>query len=232
MSEPEASVGGSQMEHRAGDPWARGVALAGVLPLPLVMLAGLLADLAANPGLNPGSSDAALLDGFREYRDETLVASSLYAAAAALTLVFLGALWVRLRAGAEWEAVVAIAGGVVAGVLWLILGAGTAVVSVVAADYSNADAARFLMIGAWETARLGVAPYLVMVAAATVGGFRFGVFPTWFNIFGLAFTALLVVGMLPVGPAGLIGSSGTVWTLLAGLVMAFGQPGPAGRRTS
>ena len=41
-----------------------------------------------------------------------------------------------------------------------------------AADYSDVDAARFLMVSGWEISRLGVAPHLVMVAATTLAGIR------------------------------------------------------------
>lgn len=156
------------------------------------------------------------------------VSASLYAAAAAVTLTFLGALWVRLRAGSEWLAVVAIGGGVTAAVLWLA-NSGSSLVSAVAADYRDADAARFLMLVGWEIARLTVPPYLVMVAATTVAGVRYGVFGSRFNTLGVVFTVLLVLGLFPFAPAGLMGLLATVWVLAAGLLLAFGQAPPPTR---
>jgi hypothetical protein len=135
----------------------------------------------------------------------------------------LGPLWARLRTGSEWLAVVAVAGGIAAGVLWVVIGTDGALASAVAADYNDADAARFLMVYGWEIARVTVAPYLVMVAAATVAGIQYHVFGSRFNAFGVRFTALLVLGLFPGSPAGLMGMVVTVWVLVASLILAFGR---------
>ncbi|CAA9360292.1 MAG: hypothetical protein AVDCRST_MAG34-2410 [uncultured Nocardioidaceae bacterium] len=198
-------------------------ALAGTATLPLVLIVSMVSDVTGSGGLNPGSSDAQLIRVFVEYRDQQLVASSLYAAAAAATLLFLGPLWARLRTGSEWLAVVAVAGGVAAGFLWLLASAWS-MTAVVAADYEDAGAARFLMVSGWEIARLSVAPHLVMVGAATVTGFRHGAFGRWFNVTGLGFTLLLAVGLVPFAPAGMMGMLATLWVFLASLVLAFGSP--------
>ncbi len=79
------------------------------------------------------------------------------------------------------------------------------------------------MVAGWEMARLTVAPYLVMVAAATLAGLRYRLFGPGFKGFSLVFTALLVLALLPFGPAGLLGMLGTVWVMVAGLVLAFGN---------
>lgn len=206
------------------DPWLRVAALAGAASLPLFLAGTMFADVESGPaGLYPGSPDSQLVRVFVEHRDQQLVAASLYAAGAVATLVFLGPLWARLRAGAEWLAVVAVAGGVAAGVLWLVIGAGWSVTAVVAADFDDAAAARFLMVAGWESSRLTAAPYMVMVAAATVTGFRHHVFGAWFNCFGLGITAILALALLPSSPAGLMGMLATVWVLVASLVLAFGK---------
>ena len=209
------------------DPWLRVATLAGVATLPLALAGSVLSDPAGGANLNPGSPDAELLEVFVDYRGRQLVAASLFAAAAAAQLVFLGPLWARVRTGSEWLAMVAVAGGVAAAVLWVAIGAGGALASAVAADYNDADAARFLMVYGWEIARVTVAPYLVMVAAATVAGVQHHVFGSRFNIFGAGFSALLVLGLFPASPAGLMGMVATVWVLVASLVLAFGKdPGP------
>ena len=64
---------------------------------------------------------------------------------------FLGPLWARVRRGSEWLALVAVVGGVVVGAV-LLFSAGVSLVAWVAADYEDADAARFLMVAGWETA--------------------------------------------------------------------------------
>jgi hypothetical protein len=119
--------------------------------------------------------------------------------------------------------VVAIAAGTTAAALWLVLGTGWAVTAATAADYRDAGAERFLVVYGWEIGRLTVAPYLVMAAAVTIAGFRHRVFGTRFTVFGLIFTAVLVLGMFPSSPAGLLGMLATVWVSIAGLVLAFGE---------
>jgi hypothetical protein len=37
------------------------------------------------------------------------------------------------------------------------------------------------------------------------------------------FTVVLVIGLLPVGPAGLLGAIGALWTLIASLLLGFGR---------
>ena len=218
-----ADASGSSTHGLEMDPWLRAAALAGVLTLPLALIGLTMSDLSGNAGLNPGSPDEEMLSAYADYEGRFWVSASLLAAAAVCTWVFLGALWTRVRAGSEWLAVVAVLGGCAAGTL-LVSWSGMSLVAAVAADYEDVDTARFLMVAGWETARLSVGPYLVMVGAATVAGFRYGVFGGKFNWFGLAFTVLLVFGLVPFSPAGLMGLLATVWVLVAGLVLAFGRP--------
>jgi hypothetical protein len=204
------------------DPWMRTAAMAGAATLPLVVVSSMISDVAASPGLNPGSPDSEMLEVFVAYRGRHLIAASMLAAAAVTTLIFLGPLWARVRLASEWLAVVAVAGGVAAGVLW-VAGAGWSLTAAVAADYGDVDAARFLMVSGWEISRLGVAPHLVMVAATTLAGIRHHAFGRVFNAFGLAFTALLLFGLLPFAPAGLMGMLATLWVLVAACVLAFSE---------
>lgn len=211
------------------DASIRVAALVGATTLPLVLIASTLADVAGSGGLNPGSSDAQLLSVFSEFRDRHLVSSALFAMAAVATLVFLGPLWVRLRAASEALGIVAVGGGVAVAVIWLGW-AGWALAAAVAADYQDADAARFIMVSGWETARVSVGPYVAMVGATTLAGYRHGVFGRLFNGVGLVFTVLLVLGLFPASPAGLMGMLATLWVLIAACVLAFGTvPRRAGR---
>jgi hypothetical protein len=195
-------------------------ALAGAATLPLVVAASTLGDVAGSGGLNPGSSDAQLVEVFGEFRDRHLTAASLFVMAAVATLVFLGPLWARVRVGSEALGVVAVGGGVAAALLW-VAWAGFSLTAAVAADFKDADAARFLMVSGWETARLGVGPYLAMVGATTVAGYRYHLFGRWFNAIGLVFAVLLVFGLFPASPAGLMGMLATLWVLCASLVIAL-----------
>lgn len=198
----------------------RVAALAGAVTFPLVLVAATLADVSGSGGLNPGSSDAQLVEVFGEFRDRQLIASALQVLAAMAILVFLGPLWARVRVGSEVLGVVAVGGGVAVAVLELAW-AGWSLTAAVAADFEDANAARFLMVSGWEAARLGVGPYLVLVGAVTVAGYRHHLFGRWFNMVGLVFSALLVFGLFPASPAGLMGMLATLWVLCASLVIAF-----------
>lgn len=211
------------------DPWFRVAALAGAASVPLVLAGMTLSDVSGSADLNPGSSDARLLEVFVDHRDEQLLAAALFVMAAVATLVFLGPLWARLRVVSEALGVVAVGGGVAASVL-LLGWSGARLTAAVAADFQDADAARFLMVAGWETARLGVGPYLAMVGAATAAGFRHHLFARWFNLVGLGFTALLTLGLLPSSPAGFVAVLATSWVGLAALVIAFGAPPSSTRR--
>jgi hypothetical protein len=218
-----ASAPGADVARGRDNWWFRVAALAGAAALPLMLTAVTLADVSGSGGLNPGSSDAQLVEVFREFRDRQLMAAGLQVLAAVAILVFLGPLWARVRVGSEALGVVAIGGGVAVAVL-VLAWAGWSLVAVVAADFEDAGAARFLLVSGWETARLGVGPYLAMVGAVTVAGYRHHVFGRWFNGVGLIFTVLLTLGLVPASPAGLMGLMASLWVLCAALVIAFSAP--------
>lgn len=212
---------------RDDDPRAdalfRAAALVGAAALPLTLIGGILSDPNSYANVNPGSSDAQLIDVLSDSRGQTLWASTFQALGAAALLVFLGPLWARVRRGSEWLALVAVVGGVVAGAV-LLFWSGVSLVAAVAADYRDAEAARFLMVAGWETARVSVAPFLVMVGASTLAGMRYGVFGPKVNTFGAVFVGLLLLGLLPASPAGLMGVMATLWVLVLALVLAFTNP--------
>jgi hypothetical protein len=205
------------------DPLFRVAALAGVATLPLTLIAVTISDPSARADVNPGSSDAELLDVLVSTRTEQVWASTFLALAAVALWFFLGPLWARVRRGSEWLALVAVVGGVVVGAV-LLFSAGVSLVAWVAADYEDAAAARFLMVAGWETARVSVGPALVMVAATTLAGVRYGVFGSGTNIFGGFFIFFLLLGLMPASPAGLMGLAVGVWVLVVALKLAFGNP--------
>jgi len=222
--EPDPSADRTARDDDPGsDPLFRIAALAGVATLPLAMIALLIADPTARADVNPGSSDAELLKVLIDTRTEQAWASTCSALAAVGLWIFLGPLWARVRRGSEWIALVAVIGGVVVGAV-LLFSSGVSLVAWVAADYEDADTARFLMVANWETARVAVAPALVMVGATTLAGVRYGVFGSKINTFGGFFTFMLAFGMLPASPAGLMGLAVTLWVLVVGLTLAFANP--------
>ena len=204
------------------DPLFRVAALAGAATLPLVLIAG-IGEPTARADVNPGSSDAELLEVLVDLRTEQVWASALFALAAVTLWVFLGPLWARVRRGSEWLALVAVLGGVVVGAV-LLFWSGVSLVAWVAADYGDAEVARFLMVAGWETARVAVAPALVMVGATTLAGMRYGVFGSGINTFGAIFTLLLLLGLIPASPAGLMGLAVNLWVLVVALRLAFANP--------
>jgi hypothetical protein len=205
------------------DPWLRAAALSGVVTLPLTLVGTTIADLVGPNNLGPGSPQDEILAMLVDSHGKQVVAATMFTVASAATMVFVGPLWARVRTGSEWLAVIAVSGGVGAAVMWLVIGAGWSITAAVAADYKDAEAARLLMVSGWEMGRLTVAPYLAMVAAVTVAGFRHHVFGPRFNAVGAGFTLLLVIGLFPGGPAGLMGILATGWVFIASLLLAFGR---------
>lgn len=198
----------------------RGAALVGAVTLPLVMVAATISDPNAHASVNPGSSDSALVGVLVDTRTEQAWASTLFALAAVALWIFLGPLWTRLRRGSEWLALVAVVGGVVVGAV-LLFWSGVALVAYVAAGYADAAAARFLMVAGWETARVAVGPALVMVGATTIAGTRYGLFRPGMNVISGVFAVLMVLGLFPSSPAGMMGLAVTVWVFVVALYLAF-----------
>jgi hypothetical protein len=220
-----AAVGTARDDDPRTDPLFRVAALAGALALPLAIIAAIIAEPTARADVNPGSTDAELLEVLIDTRTEQAWAAACWALAAVGLWIFLGPLWARVRRGSEWLALVAVVGGVVVGAL-LLLSSATSIVAWVAADYEDADTARFLVLSGWETARVAVAPALVMVGATTLAGVQYEVFGFRMNLFGVLFTFLLALGMFPASPAGVMGLAVTVWVLVAALTLAFTTPHP------
>jgi hypothetical protein len=115
---------------------------------------------------------------------------------------------------------------VVVAVFLLGAGAGTALSSVVAADFRDATSARLLMVVTWEMARLLAAPFLVLIAAAALSGFRYGVFGKTFSSFSLVFASLPLLALLPSSPAGMMGVLSFGWVAVTGLLLAFRDAPP------
>jgi hypothetical protein len=195
-------------------------ALLGASTLPLAIAGFSLYDTNAWTTVNPGSSDSELVNALLDTRRQRTWAIPCLALAAATLWTFLGPLWARVRQGAEWLAVVAIVGGAIYGAM-LLFWSGMALVGMVATDYQDAQAARVLTIVEWEMARISLAPALVMVGATVIAGLRYGVFARWVNVFGAIFFCLLLLGLVPASPAGLMGLASTLWVMILGLVLAF-----------
>jgi hypothetical protein len=209
-------------------PLERLAALSGALSVVLAFAGISFADYGGK-GIAPDQPVAAIGAGFTEHAGSARVGAVLLLASVTLSLIFLGPLWSRLQRGAVWLAAIAVSGGVV-GSAFLLETAMFTVAGAVAGDVGDGQTARTLLILGWESARAVVAPALATVAAATVAGFRYGVFPPWFSWLSLGFTVLLLIALLPFGPAGLLATSSSLWTVIASLWLTFepawqAQPG-------
>lgn len=201
----------------------RAVAACGALGVVAGLLGSGIADVTAE-GVSPESSAQDLLDAYAHYLHRFQVGAVLSLVAFALQLVFLGALWARLRPGSERLAVVGVLGGVASAItLWLV-SAGLLTAMATAASFHDADAARMLLLAGWDTARVATAPNAVMIGASALAGWRYGVVPRWLVLLSAALLLLSVVGMLPFGPAGGSALLGGLWILVTSLHLALARP--------
>lgn len=106
-------------------------------------------------GLGPGDSAARLGEAYAGLTGEARAGAALLAFAAAFSLLFLGPLWVHLRRGPSWIAVMAVAGGVASASL-LLLQYVLSIAAFVAGDVGDGQTARTLFLIEWEGARASV----------------------------------------------------------------------------
>lgn len=194
------------------------MALAGAVSIVLTVVGVGLTDHGGK-GLSPDMPATEILAGFASMAGDARTGAAIIGLAIVFQLIFLGVLWERMQEGAPWLAAVALGGGLVGAAL-LAFHAVVAIAGAVAADTGAADAARMLLAVEWEYARVVVPGNVAVVGAAAVAGFRHGAFPRWFNRVSSVFAVLLVLALLPVGPAGLIGAAGGLWVIIASVVMA------------
>ena len=193
-------------------------ALAGAGSTVAVVAGSSIADTGGK-GVDPTMGPDGILRVIRDLVGELQLGASIMCLAAVLLLVFLGPLWRRLRTASEPAAVVAVAGGVLAAGLFVDYARDTIALAT-AAELGDGVTAQVLTTAGWETARILAVPFLAMVAAAVVAGIGSDAFPAEFRWFSVAMLVPLVLAFSPVGPAGLLGLLGTVWVLVASLVLA------------
>jgi hypothetical protein len=208
---------------RVRDVSSRAVGLCGALAVVVGALGSVVADVTAE-GISPTSSAEDLLVTYGQYLHRLQVGAALSLVAFALQVVFLGALWARLRASSERIALVAVLGGLgSAATLWMM----TAVLDTAmatAADLQDADAARFLLLAGWDTARVATAPNAVLISACMVAGWRYGLFPRSLTAFSAVLLLASIAGMFPVGPAGGSALIGGLWIAVTSVYLAL-RPG-------
>lgn len=207
------------VDARNPSPLERVAALSGAASVVLAFAGISFADLGGK-GLSPDQSMDVIGAGFAKHAGSSRVGATLLLASVTLSLIFLGPLWSRLQRGTVWLAVVGVAGGVV-GSAFLLETAMFTIAAAVTGDVGDGQTARTLLILGYESARAIVAPALATVAAATIAGFRYDVFPRWFSALSLGFSLLLLIALLPFGPAGLLGASSWLWTAIASVWLTF-----------
>jgi hypothetical protein len=203
--------------------WSRWAGLAGAPAVVIGFVAGSLADHGGK-GLDPTMTAEELVEPFARLAGQARLSAVLLGVTAVFSLVFLGALWERMNRRSGWLAVIAVAAGIV-GVAGTLDWAAWMLAAAVAGEVGDGHTARTVMALEWGGARTAVPLGFAMTAAAAVAGLRDGTFPRWFSLLSAAFAVVLALGLLPVGPAGLTGIFGGLWTLIAAGVLAFaGDP--------
>ncbi len=172
-------------------------------------------------GIDPTMAPDAMVRALQEHVGALRAASSLVSVGAVLAVVFAGPLWRRLRAAADWVAVIGVAGAVLTAAQWLSAAA-DGIAPATAADLGDGVTAQVLMTSGWESARVAAVPSLVMVTAVVLAGFGYGFFSRWFRWFTAAMLVPLLIALTPLGPAGLLGFLfGGLWVLVTSIHLAM-----------
>ena len=208
--------------HRTGT-LARVASLAGAASV-VVAYAGVSFGDLGGKGINPTMAPDVIVGALQEHTDALRAGASLLSVGAVLVVLFAGPLWLRLRAASDWVAVIGMAGAVLTATQWLSFAA-DGIGLATAAELSSGATAQVLMTTGWESARIAAVPSLVMVTAAVIAGFGYGLFPRWFRWFSAAMLVPLLIALTPMGPAGLLGFLfGGLWVVVTSLLLARDAP--------
>jgi hypothetical protein len=176
----------------------------------IVAYAGVSVGDVGGNGINPTMAPDVIAVELQEHSGALRAGAALLSVGAVLAVLFAGPLWLRLRAASDWVAVIGLAGAVLTAAQWLSFAA-DGIGLATAADLGNGVTAQVLVTTGWESARIAAVPSLVMVTAAVIAGFGYGLCP--------------LVALTPVGPAGLLGFLfGGLWVLVTSLLLARGAP--------
>jgi len=196
----------------------RVVALTGAASLVLAVAGDSTADVSGD-GVDSAMSDQALVREVQAHAAELSAGAWIMTLGAVLGVVFLGSLWVQFARGSEWLAVIAVAGGLLFSIQVLRLAAGYLTLASTE-ELHDGPVARLVLSADYETGQQLPVPPLIMVVAALLASFRYGLFPRWFRWFNAALLVLLAIAFLPIGPAGLMGLLGTLWFPVASVLFA------------
>ena len=196
----------------------RVVALAGAASVVLLVAGDSVADVSGN-AIDASLSDRVLTQALRDHAGELSLGAVIITLGAVAAATFLGAVWLQFRRASEWLAVIGVAGGLLYVQQVLRAAGGYTNLASVEASY-DAPAARGVLLAGNETVALLPVPPLVMVIAALLASFRYGLFPRDFRWFNVALLVLLGIAFLPIGPAGLMGLLGLAWFIVASFMFA------------
>jgi hypothetical protein len=174
-------------------------------------------------GVTPHSSATFLVETYGAQTGELRTGAILTALAAVLGLVFLGPVWVRLKRAGEWQAMVAVAGGLMLAMYWLAASLQHAAL-VTFAEYSSGEAVRHALLGGWDTWQFIVVPVIAMTL-----GCAFAALPGWFRLASLFALAAAVIALVPGLDPWLPVMGACAWLTTLSLLVAVGPGQPVGR---
>jgi len=212
------ATGTTERGERRGLVIDRMASLAGLASVLALVAGGSASDMGGN-GLSPTMAPDLLVSELQDHAGELEVGASLLALSSVLFLVFLGPVWTRLRTASTALAVVGVAAGAVVAAQGLAV-ARESIALGTAATMGDGVTAQVLLTSGWDTARLIAAPYLPLIAVTALAGFVHGAVSRWFAWFSAAMVVLVCLSFSPVGPAGVLGLTGTVWVVVASLYLA------------
>jgi hypothetical protein len=158
-----------------------------------------------------------------ENRDSARVGAYVALLAAFLFVLFVSRLHSDLRtasAPGSWLPTASLLGGFLL-IGWLLVEAGFTFAASEPESYGeDTQVAKLFTLWSWNSANLLAPSFAALLGGSTFVGFSARIFPPWFRWSGVVFLALMLVIVAGLRAPGLAAAPGTLWIILASVVLA------------